>query len=157
MFWFCFHYGLICVFRGFCTGLVMSEQRGEGVSDPPPAPSRPVELQSTLTNPSSHGLNQCNLKQPVSTLKISRVASGSLKQLQGKHIIYEISDNCLTLISFNFTDRSSSVTLTRTESEIKTDLQRKVLSYVHSSQFISSNSVMLSLFWYRKSNYLWRV
>lgn len=64
----------------------VSNERTErgGVSDPLPPPSQSVVMQST--NPSSRGPNQRNLKHPVSPLKISRVARGSLKQLQGKHI-----------------------------------------------------------------------
>lgn len=69
----------------------------------------------------------CTANEGASRIKekILRVASSSLKQLQGKHIVYRVSDNRLTPISFNFLDRTSSVTLRRTESEMKT-LQRTV-------------------------------
>lgn len=50
----------------------VSNERTEsgGVSTPPPAPSPPVGIQSTLTNPDHRGANQCDLKQPVSTFKL---------------------------------------------------------------------------------------
>lgn len=65
----------------------VSNERTErwGVSDPPLLWS--VVRQNTLTYPTSLERNQCNLKQPAPPLKISRAASRSLKQLQGKHMV----------------------------------------------------------------------
>lgn len=159
MFWFCFHYNLICLFRSFSTELVTSEQRGGWGSVPPSAPSWPVVKQSTPNNPTSSGQNQCNLKQPVPPLSLQEWV-WSLKQLQGEHIAYEISDNWLTPISFNFPDRSSSVTLRWEKSEIKTLFQSIGLLSFYDHSHVSHlsfhffpqmllSSEMLSLFWYR--------
>lgn len=110
--------------------LVMSQQSGGGVLDPPPAPSWLVVKKSNLTNAAR--LEPVQSEAASSTLKISRVASRSHMQLQGKHVVYEIIDNWLTLISFSFHERSSSVTLRGHENQMEIDLQRTLSSHVMS-------------------------
>lgn len=66
-------------------------------------------------------------------------------QLDGRHVVYEVSDNWLTPVSFNFLDRGSSVTLRGDDSTVKTDLQfslwnRLAFCYGH---FVTDDKAMI--------------